>query len=119
MINYVIRRLIGAVVVLFIMSIVVFRLVHWLPGDALLVKLGESGRIPPEKMAAARKEMGIDRPLVVQYTSWFGGVLRGGLGNSLIWDESVAKRIGEGLPITLEMTVIASVVGLVIAIPVG
>jgi peptide/nickel transport system permease protein len=117
--NYLIRRLIGSVVVLFLMSIVVFRLVHWLPGDALLVKLGEAGRIPPEKMAEARAELGIDRPLVVQYTDWLGGVVRGDLGNSLIWEESVWERIQEGLPITIELALLSSVIALLIAVPVG
>ncbi len=120
MTQYVIRRLIGALVVLFIMSVVVFRLVHWLPGDALLVKLGESGRITPERMAQAREELGIDRPLPVQYLNWLSGVLRGDLGNSLIFDkQSVISRIRGGLPITLELALIASVVALLIAIPVG
>ena len=119
MTNYIIRRLIGAALVLFLMSIVVFRLVHWLPGDALLVKLGEAGRIPPDKLEQARHEMGIDRPLYEQYATWLGGVLRGDLGRSLIWDESVAARIRKGLPITLELAVLASAVAIAIAIPVG
>ncbi len=119
MTNYIIRRLLGAVVVLLLMSVVVFRLVHWLPGDALLVKLGESGRIPADKLAAARAEMGIDRPLVVQYLDWLGDVVRGDLGKSLIWDQSVASRIGKGLPITLELAVLASIVAILIAVPVG
>jgi peptide/nickel transport system permease protein len=117
--NYIIRRLLGAVIVLFLMSIVVFRLVHWLPGDALLVKLGDAGRISPDKLEQARAEMGIDRPLVEQYLTWLSGVVRGDLGRSLIWDESVLGRIVEGLPITIELTLLASAVALLIAIPVG
>jgi peptide/nickel transport system permease protein len=119
MTNYIIRRLMWAVLVLFLMSIFVFRMVHWLPGDALIVKLGESGRISPDKIEEARREMGIDRPLVVQYTTWLGGVVRGDLGDSLIWDEPVTKRLRDGLPITLELAVLASVVALLIAVPVG
>lgn len=119
MASYLVRRLIGALVVLFLMSIVVFRLVHWLPGDALIVKLGESGRISPDKLEEARREMGIDRPLAVQYTSWLGGVLRGDLGDSLIWDDSVTSRLRSGLPITLELAVLASVIAVLIALPVG
>ena len=119
MTNYIIRRLMGAVLVLFLMSIVVFQLVHWLPGDALLVKLGEAGRIPQDKLEEAREEMGIDRPLVVQYTTWLAGVVRGDLGQSLIWDQPVSQRIRSGLPITLELALLASVVALAIAIPVG
>lgn len=119
MANYIIRRLLGAVVVLLLMSVVVFRLVHWLPGDALLVKLGESGRIPADKLEQARKEMGIDRPLAVQYLDWLGGVVRGDLGKSLIWNQSVTQRIRSGLPITLELAVLASIVAILIAVPVG
>jgi peptide/nickel transport system permease protein len=118
--NYIIRRLIGAALVLLLMSIVVFRLVHWLPGDALLVKLGETGRISPDQVAQARQELGIDRPLVVQYANWLGDVLRGDLGRSLIFENlTVAQRIRQGLPITLELALLASVVALLIAIPVG
>src|SRR5947209_6494281 len=120
MTNYIIRRTIGAIFVLFLMSIVVFRLVHWLPGDALLVKLGEAGRIPPDKMAAARKEMGIDRPLVVQYTTWLGKIVRGDFGKSLIYnDKTVFGLYKSGLPVTAELALLASIIGLVIAIPVG
>lgn len=119
MTNYLIRRLIGALLVLFLMSIVVFRLVHWLPGDALLVKLGETGRIQPDKLEEARQELGLDRPLIVQYTTWLGDVLRGDLGDSLIWDQSVAHRLGSGLPITLELALLASAIAILIAIPVG
>jgi peptide/nickel transport system permease protein len=118
--SYIIRRLIGALFVLFLMSIVVFRLVHWLPGDALLVKLGEAGRLPPEQLAEARAEMGIDRPLVVQYASWLGDLLRADLGRSLIFDDqSVAQRIRQGLPITLELAVLSSIIAIVIAVPIG
>ncbi len=119
MTNYIIRRLLGAVLVLLLMSIVVFRLVHWLPGDAMLVKVGEAGRISPERLAQARDEMGIDRPLVTQYTRWLGGVVRGDLGRSLIWDEGVATRIRKGLPITIELALLGSAVALLIAVPVG
>src|SRR5207249_576154 len=111
--------LLASVLVLFLMSIVIFRLVHWLPGDALLVKLGETGRLPPDKLEQARQEMGLDKPLVSQYTTWLGGVLRGDLGKSLIWDQTVNQRIREGLPITLELAALASVVALLIAVPVG
>jgi peptide/nickel transport system permease protein len=119
MTNYIIRRLLASALVLLLMSIVVFRLVHWLPGDALLVKLGEAGRIPPDKLEEARHEMGIDRPLVVQYTTWLGGVLRGDLGRSLIWDQPVSTRIRQALPITIELALLSSAVAILIAIPVG
>ncbi len=120
MTNYIIRRIIAAIVVLFLMSIVVFRLVHWLPGDVLLVKLGQGGRISPDKLALARQELGIDRPLVVQYTSWLGGILRGDFGHSLLFPEkSVLGLYASGVPITLELAVLGMIIALLIAIPVG
>lgn len=116
---YIVRRLLAALFVLLLMSFVVFRLVRWLPGDALLVKLGEAGRMPPDKMEAARKEMGIDRPFMVQYTSWLSRAIRGDLGRSLIWDEGVATRLRKGLPITLELAILSSAVAITIALPIG
>lgn len=117
---YLIRRLMAAIVVLFGVSLIVFMLVHSLPGDTLIAKLGETGRLKPEQIEQARRDLGIDRPLPVQYLSWLGGVLRGDLGDSLIWDgQSVAGNIADALPISFELAVIASLVALVIAIPLG
>jgi peptide/nickel transport system permease protein len=120
MTNYIIRRLLAAVLVLFLVSIVIFRLVHWLPGDVLLVKLGQGGRISPDKLAEARKQLGIDQPLVVQYFTWLGHVVRGDLGKSLLFpDRSVVGLYAGGLPITLELTVLGMFIALLIALPVG
>ena len=117
---YLVRRLLAAAMVLFGVSLLVFMLIHSLPGDTLIAKLGETGRLNPEQLAAARHEMGLDRSLPVQYGTWLGGVLRGDLGNSLVWDgQSVGGRIADALPISFELAVIASLVALVIAIPLG
>lgn len=120
MTNYIIRRTAGAVFVLLIMSVVIFRLVHWLPGDVLLVKLGEGGRVAPAQMAQARKEMGLDRPLAVQYTSWLGNIVRGNFGHSLLYpNKSVLGLYGDGLPVTVELAALGLILALLIAIPVG
>jgi len=120
MTGYIVRRAIGALIVLFLLSIIVFRLVHWLPGDVLIVKLGQGGRISPDKLALARKTLGLDRSLPEQYISWLGGVLRGDFGHSLLFPErSVLSLYGGGLPITLELTMLGMIVALLIAIPVG
>jgi peptide/nickel transport system permease protein len=117
---YLVRRLLAAAMVLFGVSLLVFMLIHSLPGDTLIAKLGETGRLKPEQLAAARHEMGLDRPLPVQYGTWLGAVLRGDLGKSLVWDgQSVGGRIADALPISLELAIIASLVALVIAIPLG
>lgn len=117
---YLIRRVLAALLVLLIVSIIVFVMVHSLPGDTLIVKLGESGRITPEQLAQARHDLGLDRSLPVQYVIWLGGVLRGDLGNSLIWDDqSVSGRLGDALPVSLSLALVASFVALIIAVPLG
>lgn len=120
MVAYLIRRLLAAIVVLFGVSLLVFALIHSLPGDTLIAKLGETGRLTPEQLAAAREEMGLDRPLPVQYVTWLGGVLRGDLGDSLIWDgQTVGERILQAIPVSFELAIIASIVALALAIPLG
>lgn len=117
---YLVRRLLAALIVLLGVSVLVFMLVHSLPGDTLIAKLGETGRLKPEQIAQARHDLGIDRPLPVQYVSWLSGVVRGDLGMSLIWDgQSVRGRITDALPVSLELAILASLVALVIAIPLG
>lgn len=118
--NYIIRRLLAAAVVVALVSVLVFVMMHLLPGDALMVKLGETGRIPPEKMAELRSDMGIDDPLVVQYLRWVGDVFDGSMGESLIFDgQTVSGRILDAVPITLELAILAISAALAIGIPLG
>lgn len=118
--DYIVRRVLAAAVVVVIVSVVVFIMMHLLPGDALLTKLGDTGRIPPAKMEELRSQMGIDDPLVVQYLRWVGDVFDGSMGESLIFDgQSVSGRISEALPVTFELSVLGFAVALIIGVPVG
>lgn len=118
--EYALRRLIGALVVVLLVSIVVFALMHMLPGDALLTKLGETGRIPQEKLDELRGEMGLDDPLYVQYLRWVVDIFDGSMGESLIFDgQSVSSRLGDSLPVTLELSILGLVVALVLGVPLG
>jgi peptide/nickel transport system permease protein len=118
--DFIIRRTIAAIVVLLIVSMFVFGMMHLLPGDALVVKLGETGRIPPDQMAAWRHKMGIDEPLVVQYVRWIGHIFDGTMGDSLIFDgRTVTSRILTALPVTLELGILGMLFSLVIGIPLG
>ncbi|MCA9825499.1 MAG: ABC transporter permease, partial [Dehalococcoidia bacterium] len=100
--EYAIRRLAGAAVVVALVSIIVFILMHLLPGDALLTKLGETGRIPEDQMDELRAKMGIDDPLYVQYFRWVGDIFDGSMGESLIYDgREVSGRIMDAAPVTL------------------
>jgi peptide/nickel transport system permease protein len=120
MTGYIIRRTAAAILVLFLMSLVIFLLVHLLPGDVLLVKLGQGGRVSPSVMQQARHQLGIDRPLPTQYLSWLGGVLHGDLGQSLLFPQrSVISLYRGGFPITFELALLGLVLAIILSVPIG
>ena len=115
--RYVLRRFIAMIPVLFLVSVIVFSLLHLTPGDPATTILGEEAT--PENLAALRHELGLDQPLPVQYVRWLADVLQGDLGRSLRTNKPVSESIMERLPVTLELTFLAIVISLIIAIPVG
>ena len=118
--TYALRRVIAAFVVLVLVSIIVFALMHLLPGDALVTKLGETGRIPQDRMDSLRDEMGLNDPLPVQYAKWVRDVLSGTMGDSLVYEgRTVSSRILDALPITLELGILGLVASIIIGVPMG
>jgi peptide/nickel transport system permease protein len=116
-IQFVARRLLATVPLLFFVSLVVFSFVHILPGDPAVLFLGEEAT--PETLAKFRTRLGFDRPLVTQYIEWLGRALRGDLGRSLRTNQPVTEAILQRLPVTLELLGAALAVSLAIAIPAG
>ena len=117
MTGYVLRRSAQAVVVLLGVSVLVFALVHLVPGDPIRLALGT--RFDPEVYAALRARSGLDQPLLVQYFSWIGRAFTGDLGVSFRSGEPVSTLIVERLPATLSLAAGALVVALLVAIPLG
>jgi peptide/nickel transport system permease protein len=117
MLPYVVRRLVQVVPVLLFASLVVFLMVYLVPGDPVLAVLGGEAR--PEQVEAMRKQMGLDRPLVVQYGRWLGRVAQGDLGVSFINSYPVWSLIGLKLPATLALAAGALTVTLLISLPLG
>ena len=118
---YLIRRLLLIIPTLFILTIFVFLGVRFIPGDvidAMVLRMDTStGRIDRE---AVERRLGLDLPVYVQYGRWLGDIfLRGTLGESLVGGYTIEERILERLPVTVELGVMAIVLGLVIALPVG
>ena len=119
---YIIRRLLLIIPTLFILTILVFLSVRFIPGDVIDVLEGrmqyaESGGIDRE---ALERRLGLDVPAWVQYGRWIGDILlNGSLGESLLTSYAVEEAILERLPVTLELGVLAILIGLVIALPVG
>jgi peptide/nickel transport system permease protein len=121
MLNYIIRRLVMVVVVLFIVSILVFVAMRMLPGDPIrmLVTQSEQQEFTEQQIEQLRHEFGLDRPLMVQYFSWVGGIFRGDLGQSILHRAPVAQEIVRRIPITLHLGLTAFLIGIIIGIPAG
>ena len=117
LIKYVLRRLMLLVPVLFIVSILISSLIYFSPGDPVRVMLGL--RANEEAVAKIRVELGLDKPYYIRYLKWLGNVARGNLGKSLQRNEDVRDMIMERLPATLELTVFAVLVAVLLAIPTG
>jgi peptide/nickel transport system permease protein len=115
--TYIRNRLIGMLPVLFLVSIIVFMLIRMLPGDPVLIMLGEEATL--EVRAALRHELGLDRSIPVQYAVWVGRVIRGDLGRSIRTHQPVLEAIIQRLPVTFELTLLAMVISLSSALPVG
>jgi peptide/nickel transport system permease protein len=104
--------------VLFGVSILTFSIIPLIPGDPARVRLGVQAT--PEAVATLRRQLGLDRPLPVQYWDWLTGiVLRGDFGRSLISGQPIAREIGRRLPATLTLAFAALAIGLLIALPSG
>ncbi len=117
MLEYAARRLVLMVPVAFLVSVVLFLLVHLTPGDPAVIMLGEEAS--PEAVAALHRELGLDQPLPAQYVEYVSHILRGDLGRSLRTHQPVVEAIGERLPATLELGLAALLWSLALAIPLG
>jgi peptide/nickel transport system permease protein len=109
------RRLLYLLPVLFAVTLLTFLFASLLPGDLALTILGDQAT--PEKVEALRKQMGLDLPIWERYLHWLWGAMHGDLGRSFRTGETVITAVIERLPVSLELMVMAELLGLVIAIP--
>lgn len=117
MTGFLVRRLLQMVPVLFFVSVIIFVLINLVPGDAARLFLGEEA--PPDALALLRHEMGLDRPLYVQYLRWVGGLLRGDFGHSLKDNRLVLPTLLQKVPVTAELAAGALLIAWTIAVPAG
>ena len=117
MFRYFGSRLLYAIPVLWLVVSVVFLLIHLVPGDPVAQMLGEGA--PAADIAATRHAYGLDLPLGRQYLNYWRGVLRGDLGKSLRYNDSVMRLLAQRYPLTIGLTFAALAVALVLAIPAG
>jgi len=115
--RYIFTRAAYALPVIWLVVSVVFLLIHFVPGDPILQMLGEGA--PASDIAATRHAYGLDAPLGQQYLHYWKGVLHGDLGPSLRFNQGVGRLIAQRYPYTLQLTVAALLVALLISIPAG
>ncbi len=126
MTTYIVRRLFQGVIIIILMSLIVFFAMRLLPGDPLVIFMGQqasSGAMSEEAMAGFRHEYGLDKPIMVQYFSWIGGVFTGNLGKSIYYHQDVGALLAQRFPITLhlglEAFILSNVVGILLGVLAG
>ncbi len=117
MAQFIIKRLIQSVVVIFIVSIFTFLLTYLMPGDPVYAMLG--GDITREQYDIAYKEMGLDKPIYVRYVDWCGDILEGDFGNSYKYRMPVKDLIKERLPITIYFGILSIIISTAVGILLG
>jgi peptide/nickel transport system permease protein len=120
--TYIVRRVIQAIFVLILVTLMVFLGMRLLPGDPIYMILtaGELNYVTVEQIEALRHEYGMDRPIIVQYFDWVGGILHGDFGQSLSQrSRTPLDIISQALPVTINLSLAAFVVSLVVGIPAG
>lgn len=115
--NFALKRFLQMIPTLFFVLVVIFALMKLIPGDPALVLLGPEAS--PADIAAFREELGLDKPLLVQFGVYFGKVMQGDLGRSLIYRTDVLKLIMERLPTTLTLSFSALFIAILIGVPLG
>ncbi|NLL18318.1 MAG: ABC transporter permease [Clostridia bacterium] len=117
MLNYIIKRAVLTVVVLFIVSFITFSLIHILPGDPAAAMLGDQATM--EEIEALRHELWLDRPFFVQYGHWLSNALQGDFGKSIMYRVPVSEIIAERLPVTLYLSFLSLILSTFIGIGAG
>jgi peptide/nickel transport system permease protein len=119
MLKYVVNRLISIAPVIISVSILVFSMLHLVPGDPVRAMFVESGGASAEQLAQIRCLLGLDRPLHIQYLDYMGRALSGDLGQSMITKQSVAELIASNFPSTLQLTLAGMGLAVVLGLCLG
>jgi peptide/nickel transport system permease protein len=117
--KYVLRRLLMAIPVLLLSSLIVFGLMRVMPGDALTALMAESGNVGKKELDKLRKDLGLDRPYHEQYFLWLWQMVTFNPGDSIFTNEPIPVALKKAIPVTLELATLALILGILIAIPIG
>lgn len=121
MISYLVKRIAQAIAVVILSSFLVFGIMHWLPGDPILMYMTSDvyKQHTQAEIDAMRHEYGLDRPVVVQYVDWLGNAVTGDFGKSITKGTTVADDLKQALPVSIYYGVIAFIIAHLIGIPLG
>lgn len=118
--TYIVRRLLEAIPTIFGISVLVFGILHFVPGDPVLaLAYGTGSSYTPQDIDALRRQLGFDRPVWVQYLHWMRRVLWGDLGNSVFWGLPVRFLIASQMSETLRLAVASMVLAVLVGLPLG
>lgn len=113
----ILKKVLSIIPLLLLVSVILFVLINLLPGDAAMGMVTEGAS--EDYVNRIRAEMGLDKPPATRYFDWLIGIFRGDLGKSLISNQLVSVKIAQRLPVTLEITFVAMVISILIAVPLG
>jgi len=123
LITYITRRILLGILILILVTVMVFLVMRLLPGDPLTLFISQSqmasGQLTTEQLDELRHRFGLDKPLMMQYFDWIGGVLRGDLGMSIFYTTEVSTLIAERMPITFYLGAMAFIFSAVLGILFG
>lgn len=119
--RFIVRRLLEAIPTLLIVSVVVFSLIRMAPGDPAMLRMGREAARPEnkERLDALRREMGLDRPIPVQYLLWLQDVATGDFGVSIKTNQSALALVVSKVPVTLQLVGASTLFALLVAFPAG
>lgn len=117
MLAYITKRLLSLIPVLAVVTISIFLIIHITPGDPAAAILGMEAS--QEEIQQLNQDLGLDRPILEQYTSWVANVFKGDLGDSIFMNQPVSEAIAEHITPTLSLAILAQVIAIILAIPFG
>jgi peptide/nickel transport system permease protein len=116
---YLVRRFLLMIVTLFGISVIIFFLLRVVPGNIVDILFDSAGMVNPAEKLKIEKELGLDKPIPVQYLAWIGGIATGDLGYSYVSEKSTVDEIAPRIPVTAKLAVLALIFSVVLGVPLG
>lgn len=117
--QYIAQRILWSIPTLILISIAIFGMIRIIPGDAITAQFTSQGNISAEEIEKARRELGLEDPIVEQYIDWVSGAVTGDFGDSLVTRSSVTDRIKDSMPISIEIALIGIIISVIVSLPIG